>query len=66
MPLLYHVTCLFLVALQCISQAYGINLESESDREKYEVKTTLEVSANVWAQCYLQSANCWILGQFYH
>ena len=41
-----HTLCLALVAIQCICQAYSISIESDSDKELYEVKSTLEVSVS--------------------
>lgn len=34
---------LFSVAIQCLSEAYGVDLSSASQRAKYDVEPTLEV-----------------------
>ena len=35
------------VAVQCLSEAYGVNLSDKSQKDKYEVKLSLEVSMHV-------------------
>ena len=41
---LYVCLFVFVVAIQCICEAYEISVGSERDREQYDVKPTLEVS----------------------